>query len=189
MSKLNNVKLMLQKILIELNSVVTDKGTLIFPDEELAVGVSVMIQDEDGNQKPAEDGKYYLGEEDTRTIVIENGVVTEIIVPEPEQEEQPEEPVEAEEQPTEEPIEETVVEDIVDEIKEVAEDVVENAVEEQTDDAAQRIADLEALVEELKTRIKELENKPADVSAKEQFKKQMKSTGNKQIDNLLRYCK
>lgn len=188
MSKLNNVKLMLQKILVELNSVVTDKGTLIFPDEELAVGVSVMIQDEDGNQKPAEDGKYYLGEEDNRTIVIENGVVTEIIVPEPE--EQPEEPVEAEEeQPTEEPIEETVVEDIVDEIKEVAEDVVENAVEEQTDDAAQRIQDLEALVEELKTRIKELENKPADVSAKEQFKKQYKSTGNEKFDNLLRYCK
>jgi len=175
MSKLNKVKLMLQKILVELNSVVTDKGTLIFPDEELAVGVSVMIQDEEGNQSSPEDGKYYLGEEDGRTLVIENGVVTEIIVPEPEQEEQPvEEPAE-EEMAEEQPVEEDVVESIVDEIKEVAEDVVEDANEEQTDEAAQRITDLEALVEELKTRIAELENKPADVSAKEQFKKQNKN--------------
>lgn len=269
MSKFNKIKMMLQSILVEMGSVVTDKGTLRYADDELTVGTSVMLITKDENENDIEtvpeDGKYYTGEETNTTIVIENGTITEIIEKEEEQpveetevnarsqrfnkikavfEESYEEktrkiqeairdagydgwvyeagddfavicvwqgdeekyyrfhiswdgetpivgereevkpafvpaeedvPQVSEEVRTEMSEEEEVVEDIVDEIKEVAEDVVDDANEEQTEDAAQRIQDLEALVEELKTRIKELENKPADVSAKEQFKKQNKN--------------
>lgn len=178
MGKLNKIKMMLQSMLMEFNQVTTDKGILRYEGEEIQVNTTVRLIDEDGNESMPEDGKYYLGEEDGRTLVIENGTITEII----EREEVVEEPVEAEE----EPVEEAVVEDIVDEIKEVAEDVVEDANEEKTDDAAQRIQDLEALVEELKARIKELESEPAAEPATEEFKKINSYTkiGDAKLDRL-----
>ena len=92
MSKLNNIKQMLQKILMQFNSVVTDKGTLYFEEDEIAVGVSVMTKDEEGNDKTVEDGDYYLGDEDGRTVVVKNGIVDEIKEKEeePETEDEPE---------------------------------------------------------------------------------------------------
>lgn len=92
MSKLNNIKQMLQKILMQFNSVVTDKGTLYFEEDEIAVGVSVMTKDEEGNDKTVEDGDYYLGDEDGRTVVVKNGIVDEIREKEdePETEDKPE---------------------------------------------------------------------------------------------------
>lgn len=181
MGKLEKIKLMLQSMIMEFNQVTTDKGILRYDGEEIEVNTTVRLIDEDGNESTPEDGEYYLGEEDGRKLVIENGVIKEII--EREEEQPTEETVEAE---IEEPVEEEVVESIVDEIKEVAEDVEESAEEEKTDEAAQRIADLEALVEELKARIKELESEPAAESATEEFKRvnQITKTGVAKLDKL-----
>lgn len=85
MSKLKNIREMLQKILIQFNSIVTDKGTLYYDEDEIAVGVSVTAKDEEGNDIQVEDGDYYLGDEDGRTLVIKNGVIDEIIEKEDEQ--------------------------------------------------------------------------------------------------------
>lgn len=179
MSKINKIKLMLQQMLATFNQVTTDKGILRYDGDEIEVGASVTMVDEEGTESPVEDGSYYLGDEDGRTIVIEGGVVKEII----EKEEVAEVVVEQEE---EQPVEEEVVEEIKDEIQEVAEDVVEDVKEEQPDEAQQRIADLEALVEELKARIAELENKPAAEPAQEEFKRvnQVTKTGIAKLDKL-----
>lgn len=178
MSKINKIKVMLQQMLATFNQVTTDKGILRYDGEEIEVGASVRLVDEEGNESPVEDGNYYLGDEDGRTLVIEGGVIKEII----EKEEEPATIVDTEE----ESVEEEVVEQIVEEIKEVAEDVEEDAEEEKPEDAAQRIADLEALIEELKTRIAELENKPAAEPAQEEFKRvnQITKTGVAKLDKL-----
>lgn len=283
MSKINKIKLMLQQMLTTFNQVTTDKGILRYDGEEIEVGASVVLVDEEGNESPVEDGEYYLGDEDGRTLVIEGGVIKEII----EKEEEPAEaettneefkakqekfnkvkmvfeesyaekerqiieairktgnydcylieagddyavvdewveeimdykyfryeiswneegevivgeksevkpafvPVQedvekvAEEVKTEMSEESNIVDDIKDEIEEVVEDVVEDVKDEQPDEAAQRIADLEALVEELRTRIKELENAPAAEPASEEFKRvnQLTKTGISKLDKL-----
>lgn len=279
MSKINKIKVMLQQMLSTFNQVTTDKGILRYDGEEIEVGASVRIVDEEGNESPAEDGNYYLGDEDGRTIVIEGGVIKEIIEKEETNDTETEEsnvelskfnkikvafeesygektkqiadaiyaagyngwvieagdeyavvevwdetdmadkfyrfeiswdaegnvivgerqevkpafvPVQEDvekvsEEVKEEMSEETdVVEDIVSEIKEVAEDAADDAEENNTEDAQQRIADLEALIEELKTRIKELENKPAAEPAQEEFKRvnQITKTGVAKLDKL-----
>lgn len=279
MSKINKIKLMLQQMLTTFNQVTTDKGILRYDGDEIEVGASVTMIDEEGNESPVEDGSYYLGDSDGRTLVIEGGVIKEIIEKEEEAETTNEEfkakqekfnkvkmvfeesygektkqiadaiyaegydgwvieagdeyavvevwdetdkvnkyyrfeiswdaegnvivgerqevkpafvPVQedvekvAEEVKTEMSEETDVVEDIVDEIKEVAEDAVEDVNNEQPDEAQQRIADLEALVEELKARIAELENKPAAEPAQEEFKRvnQVTKTGIAKLDKL-----
>lgn len=90
MAVLKKVREMLQSILEQFNSLSTDKGLLEYDGEELVTGITVHIVDEEGNSQPAEDGDYFLGEEDGRTIVVENGIIKDIIEPEP----QPAEPVE-----------------------------------------------------------------------------------------------
>lgn len=281
MSKINKIKLMLQQMLTTFNQVTTDKGILRYDGDEIEVGASVTMIDEEGNESPVEDGSYYLGDSDGRTLVIEGGVIKEIIEKEEEAETTNEEfkakqekfnkvkmvfeesyaekekqiieairktgnydcylieagdeyavvdewideimdykyyryeiswteegevvigeksevkpafvpeetnveEVAEEEKFEENKTEEDVVEDIVDEIKEVAEDAVEDVNNEQPDEAQQRIADLEALVEELKARIAELENKPAAEPAQEEFKRvnQVTKTGIAKLDKL-----
>lgn len=85
MGKLSKVKLMLQSMLMEFNQVTTDKGILRYEGEEIQVNTTVRLIDEDGNESMPEDGNYYLGSEDGRTLVIENGTITEIIEREEEQ--------------------------------------------------------------------------------------------------------
>ena len=278
MGKLEKIKLLLQSMLQEYNQVTTDKGILKYDGEEIEVGMTVRKVDEEGNETTVEDGEYFLGEEDGRTIVVENSTVTEIKAKEEEPQSEQlnskqvkfnkvklafEEsygekenriidairktgnydcylieagdtyaivdewvdeimdykyfryeiswgedgsvivgeksevksafvPVEtnveevAEEQFEENKTDEAVVEDIVEEIKETAEDTVEDTKEDNTQSAEQRIADLEALVAELKTRLAELEKEPAAESATEEFKSQNKvsKTGNRKLDNL-----
>lgn len=85
MSKINKIKLMLQQMLTTFNQVTTDKGILRYDGDEIEVGASVTMIDEEGNESTVEDGKYYLGEEDGRTLVIEGGVIKEIIKEEEEE--------------------------------------------------------------------------------------------------------
>ena len=193
--KLEKIKLMLQSILQQFNSLVTDKGTLTYTDDILAEGTNVRIVDEEGNESIPEDGEYYLGEEDGRTLVVEGGIVKEIKEDEKEVEEV-EEPVEAEEQAEEAEKDETadkeIAEEIADEIAEVAEEVKEEEVkEDENEQLKAKIAELEALVEELKAKIATLEENPADESAQEKFRKQKKvfSNQDEQFNNLMRFAK
>ena len=156
MSKLNKIKEMLQTMLMQFSQLSTDKGLISWDgDGELpAVGDSIVIIDEEGNEVKAESGEYRA--DNGNIIVIEDGVVSEVR----EEEEPVEKPVEKpEEKPEEKPVEKPEEKPDIDE---------ENI----------KIAELEAKVKELETeneqlraRIKELEEKPAVKPASEEFER------------------
>ena len=156
MSKLNKIKEMLQTMLMQFSQLSTDKGLISWDgDGELpAVGDSIVIIDEEGNEVKAESGEYRA--DNGNIIVIEDGVVTEVREEEKPVEEPVEEPMaEPEPKPQEEPIEEPEV-----------------------DEKDAKIAELEAKVKELETeneqlraKIKELEEKPAVEPASEEFER------------------
>lgn len=164
MSKLNKIKEMLQTMLMQFSQLSTDKGLISWDgDGELpAVGDSIVIIDEEGNEVKAENGEYRA--DNGNIIVIEDGVVTEVREEEKPVEEPVEEPmVEPEPKPQEEPIVEPVEEPIIDP------DIDEENV---------KIAELEAKVKELETeneqlraKIKELEEKPVVKPASEEFER------------------
>ena len=109
MGKLKRFKAALLKALAEFAVVTTDKGILAWDgDEDLKVGDSVYLEDEEGNRTPAEDGEYKTDE--NKTIVVADGKVADILDPEvevdaPEVDETTEEAEEVAEE-TEEPAEE-----------------------------------------------------------------------------------
>ena len=177
MAKLNKIKVMLQNILSQFGQISTDKGILQYDGEELEVGAGVVLVDEEGNESIAEDGKYYLGDQDGRTVVVENSTIKEIIEPV----EEVEEVVEAEDENAEE-----VAAEIVNEVEEVVEEVAEVAPDENAELKA-KIEELEALIAELKSRIEALENAPASEPAEEEFKSKnsFKKTGIQKIDRLV----
>lgn len=82
MTKLERIKAALAKILVECASMTTDKGVLVWDGEEpLKAGDAVSVQGESGEVKtPAEDGEYVT--EDGKTIIVEDGKVSEIRVAE-----------------------------------------------------------------------------------------------------------
>ena len=181
MSKLNKIKEMLQNMLMQFSQLSTDKGLISWVgDEELpAVGDSIVVIDEEGNEVKAESGEYRL--ENGNIIIIEDGNVIEIReeekpVEEPQEEPKPEE--EPAEEPSEEPQEEPVAEPEPENEPEPQEEPVEEPSEPEVDERDARIAELEARVaeleaenDELRARIKELEEKPAADPASEEFEK------------------
>lgn len=73
----------LGRMLSQFASVTTDKGILAWDgDEDLKAGDSVYIEDTEGERTPAADGNYVT--EDGKTIVVEDGKVSEIRDPEAE---------------------------------------------------------------------------------------------------------
>lgn len=166
MSKLNKIKEMLQTMLMQFSQLSTDKGLISWDgDGELpAVGDSIVIIDEEGNEVKAESGEYRA--DNGNIIVIEDGVVTEV-----REEEKPvEEPVE---EPVEKPVEEPMAEP---EPKPQEEPIAVPVIDPDIDEEDVKIAELEAKVKELETeneqlraRIKELEEKPVVKPASEEF--------------------
>lgn len=177
MAKLNRIKMMLQSMLNAFNQVTTDKGILRYDGEELEEGVGVVLVDEEGNESLVEDGQYYLGDEDGRTLVIAGGIIKEIILP---KEEEVAEEIEAEDENAEE-----VAGEIVDEVAEVVDEVAEVIPDENAELRA-KIEELEALIAELKSRIEALEGKPAAEPAEEEYKAKnsFRRTGNQKLDRL-----
>lgn len=162
MKKFNKIREALAKLIEEsFNRVSTDKGILSYDAEELAVGISVSLVDEEGNEVAAEDGDYKL--ENDRILRVAEGKIAEIIEPEVE----PEAPAE------ETPVEETAEEETPAEEPEVENPT--NEGEESDTDAVvklrEEVNELYSLVEALTKRVDELENKPAAEPAKEEFKK------------------
>ena len=164
MSKLNKIKEMLQTMLMQFSQLSTDKRLISWDgDGELpAVGDSIVIIDEEGNEVKAESGEYR--DDNGNIIVIEDGVVTEV--------REEEKPVE---EPVEEPIEEPMAET---EPKPQEEPMVEPVIDPDIDEEDVKIAELEAKVKELETeneqlraKIKELEEQPAVKPASEEFER------------------
>lgn len=98
MSKLERLKQMITAafVSVQCGSVTTDKGVIYWDgDEELKAGDAVFV-DVDGTQQAAEDGDYVT--DDKKTIVVVDGKVSEITVPEEEPTEPTEPTVTAEQQ-------------------------------------------------------------------------------------------
>ena len=74
--KLTNIKTALAKILAQFERISTDKGLLSFDGEELEVGMSVSLVDEEGNESKPEDGEYAT--EEGIVYVIADGKVSDI---------------------------------------------------------------------------------------------------------------
>lgn len=132
----------LAQMLIQFKKYVTDNGVLVI-DGDLAEGVEVSVENENGDLEPAADGEYELG--DNIKISVADGKVTQIVE-------------EKEEEPIEEPIEEP---------EPMAEEPTEEPNNE-PDEKDLRIEELEgllkdrdAIIEELTAKIKELEEEIA----------------------------
>lgn len=188
--KLTNIKTALAKILAQFERVSTDKGLLSFDGDELEVGMTVSLVDEEGNESKPEDGEYAT--DDGIIYVIADGKVAEIrelpkeettgddvqpedVTDEVEEEAAEEEPAAEEEAPAEEPEADPRDERIANLEAEVA------RLEEELGAARERIAELEQENEDLK-------NKPAAEPAEEEFAKvnKVEKTGNRKLDNLNR---
>lgn len=124
-------------------------GVTWMHDTELAVGVEVYIEDENGEFKPVADGEYT---KDDVVYKVENGVITEIETKEPEPEPEPE-PEKLEEEP-QKPTEIEVLQTRVNELETLLEE------KEAT------INDLNAKIEALTTEIETLKNKPVEEPVK-----------------------
>lgn len=179
MSKLDVIKAKLAEILaieedvieVEFASATTDEGVAIFWEGELAEGVAVFVEDEEGNRVSLADGTYVIGNATEKVILevvdgfIKTMTVEEVPMEEPEQTEEPEtEPQE------EENAEEPEVENPTNEGEETADEAIVKLREE--------VNELYSIVDGLRREIEELKAKPAAMSATEQFEQMNKAEKN-----------
>lgn len=211
-TKLSRIKETLKSVLAQFQSerITSDKGIIDVQKsgDEIAVGDTIVLVDEEGVESQAESGEYLLT--DGTILKVTDGKIEEIVVPEveapteePAQEEAPAEdpvdervddeigtdtPEESEEAPAEE--EEKPAEEEAPEEEPAAEEEAPAQEEENAEVAALRaeIAEKDARIAELEARIAELEKKPAAEPATEEFKKVNKitKTGNEKLDRLAR---
>lgn len=175
--KVEKLKTMLKRMLVEMARVSTDKGLLSYESEgELPeVGESIYLVDEEGNEEVAPNGEYRT--EGDMVIVIEDGKVADI----------------RDEKPVAEPEEEVVAEENLEDVEivepaepEPVNEEVETIPEPETNPLEERIAALEARLAAAEARLAALEAEPAVDSAEETFKKvnSLKKTGNEKMDRL-----
>ena len=169
MEKMKKIKEALAKLVKEMYSnYPSDKGLLVIEGDELEVGATVEIEDEDGNRTVAEDGDYIL--EDKTKIVVADGRISEIVEPEPEVVSEPEEA------PAEE---EVAAEDIENPTNDGEESEPEAIVK-----LREEVNELYRIIDELKARIETLEKKPTAAPATEEFEKIKKDdTTDKRVKN------
>ena len=145
----------LARLLKLLSEMVTDKGVLV-SEGEIEVGAEVFVYDEQNEAVPAPDGEYVV-EGGELTVVVANGIVTEIR--------------QMEELPIEQPVD-TPAEEASEETSEMAEEEAP-AEEMPAEEPAEEIdvealkAEIEALKaenEELKARIAEYEEKEKEAN-------------------------
>ena len=122
--------LKLARLVMRFAEVKTDKGSLIY-DGELAVGIEVMVEDEEGNVVAAPNGEYNL--EDGRVVVVKDGKVAEI---------------------KEAPVTEETIEEVLEE-ETPAKDEKDLRIEE----LEGLLKDRDAVIAELTAKIKDLESK------------------------------
>lgn len=148
------------KNLVKFSEIATDKGTILIQEgDELAVGVDVYVETEEGEWAEAADGEYAL--EDGRTVVVAEGKVAEIKDPEA-----IEEPV-VDEPAVEEPVE--AEDEVVEEIAPVED--VRDEKQEQIDALKEAVAGLKADIESLRAALAEIVQQPAAEPIVEEFSK------------------
>lgn len=192
-TKLRRIKETLKAVLSQFQEerITSDKGVLAIQKagDEIAVGDTVMLVDEEGVESQVENGDYILT--DGTVLKVVEGKIEEIVIPEietPDEEPAPEEAPVDEEPVVEEPVQEEAP--VQEEETPVEEPVVEEPVqeEENAEVAALKaeIAKKDARIAELEARIAELEKKPAAEPATEEFKKVNKfyKTGDEKLDRL-----
>ena len=190
MTKITRIKEMLKALVVSFSSVSTDKGVLVYDEDEIAEGVAVHMVDEDGNDVAVEDGDYTL--EDGRIAVIADGKVTELyeveITEEAETEEEKEEEKEEEEAEPEADVEVVEVEPEVEpEPEPEAEEIPAPEEMPEPDPRDEEIAALKATIAELEAEIAKLKAEtPAPIA--EEYRKvfAVKSTGDERLDRLAR---
>lgn len=216
-TKLMRIKETLKNVLSQFQSerLTSDKGVIDVQKagDEIAVGDTIVLVDEEGVETQAESGEYILT--DGTILKVEDGKIVDIVVPEveaPAEEPAPEEEAPAQEEaPAEDPVDERVDDEIGTDTPEeseeapaqeeekpaeeeapeeepAAEEEAPAQEEENAEVAALRaeIAEKDARIAELEARIAELEKKPAAEPATEEFKKVNKitKTGNEKLDRL-----
>lgn len=145
---LKKFKTKLARILAEFGVLTTEEGVLYYDADELAVGVDVYTETEDGERTPAPDGDYHV---EGKTVKVAEGKVAEIVEPEaePAAEAPAEEEVEAKKKKAccedETPAAETPAEEAA---AEVAEEVAEEVATEVAEEAAATLEDRVAALEE-----------------------------------------
>ena len=178
---MNKLKNMLKQLLLEFNTLSTDKAELYWEeDTELMVGYKVFVEDESGNKVPAMDGEYIS---DQNKIKVAGGVVTEI-----ERREVDDMPVNV---PTQK--KDTMAEPAVEEPKEEpakeepAKEEPKNDNTDKTAELEKRIADLESKIAELETKLVEIATTPAAKPVMDEFEniKKIDTTGDKKLDKRI----
>lgn len=188
MNKLTKIRLELAKMIAKFSDLKTDKAVLTWDsDEDLAAGMDVYVQDENGEYKPAEDGEYVT--EDGKTIVVKEGKVESIT--DPKAEVDPAEGSEAVEVNAEEVVD-PVVE--TDGDKETDTDVID-AIHRRLNDLAEMVMVLTKKVEDLEAKenttgeiVEKMSKMSTAFSAVEQIEKRDTKifTGNPVIDRKLK---
>ena len=143
--------LKLRKSLLQLAEVETDKGVLVI-ESELAEGVEVFVEDENGEWIPAEDGEYMT---EDKVIVIVDGKVAELKDKEPENEPDPE----AKEQMQEPDEKDAKIAELEAKVAELETAAAEKDAAIEEKDA--KIAELEATVAEQQEKLEMSAEKPA----------------------------
>lgn len=182
-NNMNKLKNMLKQLLLEFNTISTDKAELYWEeDTELMVGYKVFVEDESGNKVPAMDGEYIS---DENKIKVAGGTVTEI-----EKKEIDDMPAEVPAEKKEDVMEEPAVEEPAKE--EPAKE--EPTAEEPKDDNTEKVAELEKKVADLETKLADLEAKLAEIATApaaqpvmDEFEnvKKITSTGDKKLDKRI----
>lgn len=171
---------------IMLGALTTDGGVLYWnEDGELAVGLAVEIEGEDGVRVPAPDGDYTA--EDGTVYTVEGGIVTKIEKP---AEEAPVEgePVEGDDDVPEEPAEEPAeapaatvpsLEDTIDELNRRVVELADRveALEEAVRTILEAIDRQAVEMKAQRTALKAVQQQPAAKPAHKAFKAQAKNTG------------
>lgn len=178
---MNKIKNILRKLLLEFNTLSTDRAELYWEeDTELMVGYKVFVEDESGNKVPAMDGEYIS---DENKIKVAGGTVTEI-----ERREVDDVPAEVPAEKKENTMEEPTVEEPKEEPKE------EPATEQPKDDNTEKVAELEKKVADLEAKIADLETKLAEIATApaaqpviDEFEniRKVGKTGDKNLDKRL----
>ena len=161
---MNSKLLKLARMVMHLSEVKTNKGELI-SETVIEVGSEVFIEDANDMLVAAPDGEYVT--QDEVTLVVADGKVVEIR--EKEVKEQPTGEQPTEEQPVEEPLAEQPVEEQPVEVAEPDEKDQRIAeLEAQIDELNNIIVQKDELIGELRKKLEETDSKPAEEQLKSQ---------------------
>lgn len=201
MGKLEQIKTKLAGILtnmLQLSVVKTDKAVLEIDGDEIKNGISVFVENENGEKLPAENGEYKT--EDGKIITVENGKITNV-VDAPVEEETPNEEVNAEETPADEeekPIDETPADEEeekpADDVK--AEETEGDAIAELREEVDELYKIVDSILDkigetrrEADERFAKIEKMSASVNAEDKLEELTNNatpaTGDKALDNKL----